>query len=292
MNDIMNQLRQPFHPSDIEWKPGFVKGDKCMALAYGNLRSYMEVLDTAVGMDWHVTYTPWGEHRIIANLTVQGVTRSSTGEKEDNSGIAGTVAEAQAFKRACAMFGLGRYLYNLPNVWVGYDAGRKAITDQGLAELNSRYTAWYAKKIAAAPQPVAPTPPAPAPVLDVPMGEPGDIWGEAGLSKTAREFVDWAQVQADADGATVSAAQYGLLSGTIDRLTGRKGSHNPILELLTLHVVDHDNLPSKVVGKELLDSILEHTKNKDTGEYIPNPKFRPQVVDIVRELAAYTLSIV
>src|SRR5215471_18688630 len=33
----------------------------------------------------------------------------------------GTAAEAQAFKRACACFGLGRYLYNLEGGWVDLD---------------------------------------------------------------------------------------------------------------------------------------------------------------------------
>jgi hypothetical protein len=118
----------------------------------------MNRLDEVCGIDWSVIYEPWGEDRIICRLTIAGVTRSSTGETTDESErseIGGTVAEAQAFKRACAMFGLGRYLYDLPTIWVDFDAQRKRISDAGLRELNERYATWYAKKRAAAQQ--APT---------------------------------------------------------------------------------------------------------------------------------------
>jgi hypothetical protein len=67
-----------------------------------------------------------------------GVTRSSTGEttnESERSEIGGTVAEAQAFKRASAMFGLGRYLYNLPTGWADYDPARRQFTDKAKARL-------------------------------------------------------------------------------------------------------------------------------------------------------------
>jgi hypothetical protein len=36
-------------------------------------------------------------------------------------------AEAQAFKRACSAFGLGRYLYSLPQVWAEYNQEKREI---------------------------------------------------------------------------------------------------------------------------------------------------------------------
>jgi len=139
MNEILEQLRKPFHPSHVTWKPGSVNKDqtKALALAYGDLRAYQNRLDDACGIDWSVTYTPWGD-RIVCHLTIQGITRSSTGEPDsqaEGSEIAGTSAEAQAFKRACAMFGLGRYLYQLPTVWVEYDPEKKQFTDRAKARL-------------------------------------------------------------------------------------------------------------------------------------------------------------
>jgi len=41
---------------------------------------------------------------------------------------AGTSAEAQAFKRACACFGLGRYLYYCDGVWVDLDERKRPKT--------------------------------------------------------------------------------------------------------------------------------------------------------------------
>jgi hypothetical protein len=138
LQQIMDELRKPFDPSHVTWKPGPVKGDRALALAYADLRAYMNRLDEVCGTDWSVSYEPWGEDRIICRLTIMGVTRSSTGEttnESERSEIGGTVAEAQAFKRASAMFGLGRYLYNLPTGWADYDPITKRFTDKAKAKL-------------------------------------------------------------------------------------------------------------------------------------------------------------
>lgn len=51
---------------------------------------------------------------------------SATGEQWADDENALTSADAQAFKRACACFGLGRYLYDVPHAWVELD-NRKQI---------------------------------------------------------------------------------------------------------------------------------------------------------------------
>jgi len=140
MNEILRDLSKPFHPARITWRPGALteNKEKALALAYADLRAYQDRLDDICGLDWSVSYTPWGE-RIICHVTISGITRSSTGEADsdaERSEIAGTAAEAQAFKRACAMFGLGRYLYNLPTLWVEYDAEHARFTDKAKARLN------------------------------------------------------------------------------------------------------------------------------------------------------------
>lgn len=138
LSDIMDELRRPFHPSEVEWKPGAVKGERALALAYANLRAYMNRLDEVCGAEWSVEYEPWGEDRIICKLTICGVTRSSTGEtnkESERSEIGGTVGEAQSFKRACVMFGLSRYLYQLPSGWADYDPATKKFTEKAKAKL-------------------------------------------------------------------------------------------------------------------------------------------------------------
>jgi hypothetical protein len=156
METILSELRKPFHPSVIEWKPGATTSDKkrCMAMAYADPRAYMNRLDEVCGMGWSVTYTAWGD-KIVCHLTIDGVTRSSTGEPDsqsERSEIAGTAAEGQAFKRACAMFGLGRYLYNLPSTWVEYDAERRQISDQGKAKLSAIVNSHYRRAMDGQPE--------------------------------------------------------------------------------------------------------------------------------------------
>lgn len=153
--NILEELRKPFHPSHVIWKPGTITKDqtKALALAYADLRAYQNRLDETCGMDWSVTYTPWGE-RIVCHLTIHGVTRSSSGEPDsqsERSEVAGTSAEAQAFKRACAMFGLGRYLYNLPSVWVEYDATVKQFTEKAKAKLEGIIVQHYRRTMASEP---------------------------------------------------------------------------------------------------------------------------------------------
>lgn len=138
MQAILDQLRKPFHPSNVVFKPGAVKGDRAMALAYADVRAYMNRLDEVCGADWSVAYEPWGNDRLICRLTIGGIVRCSTGESTNESEkneIGGTVAEAQAFKRACAMFGLGRYLYTLPTGWADFDPATKRFTEQAKFKL-------------------------------------------------------------------------------------------------------------------------------------------------------------
>ncbi|MDT3681207.1 MAG: hypothetical protein ROY82_01840 [Truepera sp.] len=129
-HNLLQRLAEPFDASEIKYRAGATNRDKtkAIALAYADPRAYEDRLNLLVPGEWHVQFTPWGEHRLICHLTILDVTRSSTGESGDsNPDIAGTSAEAQAFKRACTKFGLGRYLYSLPTQWVDYDANTKQL---------------------------------------------------------------------------------------------------------------------------------------------------------------------
>lgn len=125
--EIIDALAEPFALADIEVKPGAVREDctAALALAYADWRVYLERLDAVVGpANWSVEVMPWGDTRLIAKLTICGVTKTATGEGDPADTNCGTIAEAQAKKRACAEFGLGRYLYNLAQVW-GKGSGTK-----------------------------------------------------------------------------------------------------------------------------------------------------------------------
>ena len=139
---VLAELAQPFDPEAVEFKAGATTQDKAraLALAYVDSRVYQGRLD-AVTPDWRNEYTrEYVGDRVIVTcaLTVAGVTRQAIGEslqasaRHDGSTVieenAATSAEAQAFKRACSAFGLGRYLYSVPQVWAEYDAQRRQFT--------------------------------------------------------------------------------------------------------------------------------------------------------------------
>jgi hypothetical protein len=137
---ILEELRVPFSPEIVAWKPQAVSRDRrrCMAVAYAETQPYQERLDQ-VCPDWQDDYAIWfsdpqdtvgraGEKKIIpgkvfvkCRLSIAEHTRADVGECQLTDENALTTAKAQAFKRACAAFGLGRYLYDLPRAWVDYD---------------------------------------------------------------------------------------------------------------------------------------------------------------------------
>ena len=146
---VLAELAQPFDPEAVEFKAGATTQDKAraLALAYVDSRVYQARLD-AVAPDWRNEYTrEYAGDRVIVTsaLTVAGVTRQAIGEslqasaRHDGSTVveenAATSAEAQAFKRACSAFGLGRYLYSVPQVWAEYDAQRRQFTPAALLAL-------------------------------------------------------------------------------------------------------------------------------------------------------------
>ncbi len=126
---LLNVLAEPFPQEAVYWRAGAVSRDKkrAQALPYAEPRVYEDRLNTVCPGDWSVRFVPWGENRIICELTVHGVTRSSTGEESDGGFAPGTAAEAQAFKRACSKFGLGRYLYDIGIDWIDYDDEKKRL---------------------------------------------------------------------------------------------------------------------------------------------------------------------
>src|SRR6185503_14469247 len=120
LKDVYDQLTKPFPLELIELRPGATTkdGKRALALAYVDMRDYQNRLDDVCGPDgWSVSYRPWGERAVICTLTILGITREDVGEADPNDENSATIAVAQAFKRTCTGFGLGRYLYNLPQVW-------------------------------------------------------------------------------------------------------------------------------------------------------------------------------
>ena len=139
--ELSSGLAEPFPASAVAWRAGSVSRDKkrAQALAYAEPRVYEDRLNEVLGPDWSCRFTSWGEQRLTCELIVRfrdddgeirEITRTSSGEFDSGDRVAqGTAAEAQAFKRACSKFGLGRYLYDLPASWVAYDENSRRLTE-------------------------------------------------------------------------------------------------------------------------------------------------------------------
>lgn len=117
----------PFHPSLVEFKPGPGNGTDKIALAYVTWTEYAKRLDQVAPGQWSVTkpvVTPAGGELVTVALEVTIVDEDTKlGFVGISDAKPGTQAFDQAFKRACALFGLGRYLYEMPNTtWLPFDA--------------------------------------------------------------------------------------------------------------------------------------------------------------------------
>lgn len=137
--DIFKLLSEPFNINTIKWRVGATSKDKSkgIALAYVDARIVMVRLDDVMGAEnWQDRYVETASGRIMCELSIR-----INGEwitKTDGAGDTGTEGEkgaiSDAFKRAAVKFGIGRYLYALPNTWVAIDQYRKLSTTPKLPD--------------------------------------------------------------------------------------------------------------------------------------------------------------
>ena len=143
-------LHEPFEPCEIKWRvtatsPYQTKHGpqkRGQLVAYADQRAYTDRLNEVFGeWGWTRSYdvqvaqnferrAPGDKKQtavaakvvVVSTVTVHGLgAHTGVGEEWADDQNAATRAEAQAFKRACACFGLGRYLYDLDTVWVDLD---------------------------------------------------------------------------------------------------------------------------------------------------------------------------
>jgi hypothetical protein len=154
MQQVLERLREPFDPELVEWRVTNTSGSRGQVVAYADPRAYTDRLNellTPAG--WTREYFVQtvqnfeaprkdGKSTIItakvmvtSKVTIHGLgAHSGTGEEWAIDENALTRAEAQAFKRACVCFGLGRYFYDLPRTWVNLDQNRRPVELPALPE--------------------------------------------------------------------------------------------------------------------------------------------------------------
>jgi hypothetical protein len=139
--EALARLQEPFASRDVKWLVAATSRDgrKGRVTPYADPRAYTDRLNhifTASG--WTREYTvqtlapitrlkndkpiQTGKVLVTCVVSIPGVgTHSGCGEEWAEDPNALTSAEAQAFKRACSNFGLGRYFYNFAEMWVDLD---------------------------------------------------------------------------------------------------------------------------------------------------------------------------
>lgn len=135
MEKLKEDLARPFPVSAISWRIGstdqksqakktgdkFAKPTRGIPLAFIDARDVMQRLDAVCGIDgWQCRYPLADSGLLICEI---GIFMNSQWIWKSN-GAGDTQVEAEkgkasdAFKRAAVLWGIGRYLYALPNQWV------------------------------------------------------------------------------------------------------------------------------------------------------------------------------
>ena len=144
---LLSEIEVPFSPDQVRWRVTNASNDKKrgQVVPYADSRAYTDRLNALFApQGWtreyrvqtmtNITRVKKGECilsgkvLVTCTVTILGIgSHSGTGEEwaDDDNGM--TSADAQAFKRASSCFGLGRYFYDIPAVWVDLDPNRQPV---------------------------------------------------------------------------------------------------------------------------------------------------------------------
>jgi hypothetical protein len=139
--ELLVELEVPFPVDQILWRVTNTANNRTrgQVVPYADPRAYTDRLNELVTpQGWTRSYETvtmnnitrtkrnaeiiTGKILVTCKVTIDGLgTHSGTGEEWADEENAMTSAEAQAFKRACSCFGLGRYFYDFDAPWVDID---------------------------------------------------------------------------------------------------------------------------------------------------------------------------
>src|SRR5262245_19672240 len=131
-SNVSRELAAPFDDSEVKFKPQVVKGNRALALAYVDARAIMDRLDNVLGVgNWQDHYQLLLDNSVMCRLRLRigerWITKCDVGSPSEQSdgGDRMKAAFSDALKRTAVKFGIGRYLYRLPQQWADYDPMRK-----------------------------------------------------------------------------------------------------------------------------------------------------------------------
>ncbi len=142
MKELAAALVAPFAADRVSWKPQTVTKDKkrALAVAYIDARDVAERLDDVVGpLSWQVDHKQV-DGQIVTGLALRDPETQEWVWKWDSGFVGGADSESQddqmkarkgtmsdGLKRAAVLWGIGRYLYRLPKIWVDFDAEHRKL---------------------------------------------------------------------------------------------------------------------------------------------------------------------
>lgn len=125
------KLAAPFSPASISWRVGARSkdGNSGLALAYLDARDVMDRLDEVCGLDgWQCRYSHAGQITVceigirvrpaapLINAPDEWIWKANGAGSTDVEAEKGALSDA--LKRAAVVWGIGRYLYSFPSIWV------------------------------------------------------------------------------------------------------------------------------------------------------------------------------
>lgn len=131
---LLARLAAPFSLSEVKFRPGATNGQRALALAYVDARVIMDRLDGVLGpANWRDEFVRLGNDAVECRLSIrvagEWITKADVGaESEQKDEHDRTkAAYSDALKRAAVKWGIGRYLYRLPQSWCEYDPQKRQI---------------------------------------------------------------------------------------------------------------------------------------------------------------------
>lgn len=134
---IQQQLERPFDPRHVHWRVGATNAKRLgvkpweatsgIALAYIDARDVIKRLNDVVGPEhWQNRYPLSDGKLLICEIGIRfgddWIWKANGAGDTDVEAEKGKASDA--FKRAAVLWGIGRYLYSLPNTWCDLEKGR------------------------------------------------------------------------------------------------------------------------------------------------------------------------
>jgi len=157
IQEISAQLAAPFADSDIEWRYSSISKDKTSGLvvAYVTNRAIQNRLDAVLGIGgWKNEFVPWhadkknNKESQLCGLSIwieernEWLTKYDGADDSETEPIKGGLSDSM--KRAAVQWGIGRYLYEMDNVYANTEK-EKFIKRSEYGKLNAAHQALVAR---------------------------------------------------------------------------------------------------------------------------------------------------